>query len=81
MENNKIAEDNVELLQNSIIGIENLGDNMKHIQKEMEFWKTPEVQEVEEWFAEMEEQLQAEVPTFIRAISGPIVVPVKPMVS
>ena len=40
----KITEYNGELLQNLMIGIENLGDNMKHIQKEMEFWKTPEVQ-------------------------------------
>ena len=41
-----------------MIGIEkNLGDNMNHIQQEMQFWKTPEVQEAEEEFTEMEEQL------------------------
>ena len=39
----KTAEDNAEQLQNLLVGVENLGDNPKHIQKEMEFWKTPEI--------------------------------------
>ena len=41
----KAAEDNAELLQNLLIGVRNLGDNMKHIQKEIELWETPEFQE------------------------------------
>ena len=64
-----------------MIGIENLGDNMKHIQKEMEFWNTTEVQEAEEKFAEMAEQLQAEVPPFVPVVSGPTEVPITPIVS
>ena len=77
----KSAEDNTELLQNLMIGIENLGDNIEHIQKEMEFWKTPEVQEAEEEFVEITEPLQAEVRNFVPVISGPTEVPVIPIVS
>ena len=52
----KTAEDNAELSQNFLIGIENLGDNMKHIQKEIEIWRTLEFQEPEAEYAEMNEQ-------------------------
>ena len=31
-----------------MIGIENLGDNMENIQKEMDYWRNPELQEAEE---------------------------------
>ena len=44
----KTTYGNAELLQNLMIGIENLGDNMKNIQKEMEQWKDPEFLEAEE---------------------------------
>ena len=47
----------------------------------MEFWKTPEVQEAEEEFAEMAEQLQAEVPTFAPVVSGPTNIPITPSIS
>ena len=47
----KTREDNAKVLQNLLIGVENLGDNLKHIQKEMEFWKTAEFQEAEEEYA------------------------------
>ena len=47
------AQDNAELLQNLLIGVKNLGHNLQHIQKEMEFWKTSEFQEAEEEYAEM----------------------------
>ena len=68
----KTAEDNAELIQNLLSGVENLGDNLKHIQKEMEFRKIPEFQEAEEEYTEMNGQLQAEVPPFVLVISGPL---------
>ena len=37
-----------ELLKDLMIGIEHLGDNMKNIQKEMDYWRNPEVLEAEE---------------------------------
>ena len=36
--------ENVELLQNLLIGVENLGENLKNIHKEMDYWRNPEVQ-------------------------------------
>ena len=33
----KTASENVELLQNLLIGVENLGENLKNIHKEMEY--------------------------------------------
>ena len=63
-----------------MIGVENLGGNVKYIQKEMEFWKTPEFQTAEEEYAEMNRQLQAEVPPFVPAISGPTEVPLTPSI-
>ena len=45
-----------------MIGIENLGENLKSINQEMDSWRNPEVQEVEREYAEVERQLLAEVP-------------------
>ena len=39
----KTASENAELLQNLLIGVENLGDNLKSIHKEMDYWRNPEV--------------------------------------
>ena len=77
----KSTEDNAKLLQNLVIGVENLGDNLKHIQKEMEFRKTQEFQEAEEQYAEMNWQLQAEVPPFVLVILGPTEVQLTPSIS
>ena len=52
----KAAEDNTEMLQNLLIGIENMGDNLKQFRKEMESWKTTELQNTEKEFEETEQQ-------------------------
>ena len=55
-----------ELLKGLMIGIENLGDNMKNIQKEMDYWRNPEVLETEEDLG----CLQDNVPIFVPAEKG-----------
>ena len=39
----KTTSENAELLQNLLIGVENLGDNFKSIHKEMDCWRNPEI--------------------------------------
>ena len=43
-------------------GIENLGENLKSINQELDSWCNPEVQEVGREYAEVERQLLSEVP-------------------
>ena len=40
----KAASENAELLQNLLIGVENLGENLKSIHKEMDYWRNPKLQ-------------------------------------
>ena len=40
----KDIADNSGLLKDLLIGIENMGENLKNIQKEMDYWRNPEVQ-------------------------------------
>ena len=67
----KTEEENAEMLQNLLIGIENMGDNLKNIQKEMDYWRNPEVWEAEREYAEIEQQLLTEVPTPNPVSTGP----------
>ena len=67
----KSVEDTNELPKDLMMGIENMSDNMKLIQKEMNFWRNPEVQEAEEEYAHLQEELQQEVPLFVPASKGP----------
>ena len=39
----KTASENAELLKSLLIGVGNLGDNLKSIHKEMDYWRNPEV--------------------------------------
>ena len=59
--------DNSGLVKNLLVGIENLGDNMKDMRKEMDYWRNPEVMEAEEEL----ERLQDEVPLEAQVNSGP----------
>ena len=45
-EANKTAQENAELLQNLLVGMENLGENVKQLREEMNTWGGPEDQEV-----------------------------------
>ena len=40
VESRKEAQTNAEVLQNLLVGIENLGENCKNMQKEMVTWQT-----------------------------------------
>ena len=42
----KIAQDNVEMLHNLLVGMENLGENVKQLWEEVNAWGEPEEQEV-----------------------------------
>ena len=59
-------------MKDLLIGIENLGDNLKGIHKEMDYWRNPKVQEAEREYAEIEEQLLTEVPPPNPVSTGPI---------
>ena len=43
----KTASENAELLQSLLIGVENLGENLKSIHQEMDYWRNPEVRAAE----------------------------------
>ena len=64
----KAAEDNTEMLQNLLIGIENMGDNLKQFREEMEGWKTTELQNAEREFEEAEQEMLTEVSLFVPAM-------------
>ena len=66
-EQKKSVTNNTELLKDLMIGIENLGDNMKNIQKQMDYWRYPEVMEAEKNL----ERLHDEVPLSEPAKKGP----------
>ena len=73
----KATKDKAQLLQNLMIGIENLGDNMKNIPKcDERLGISSEVQEAEEEYAHLQEELQQEVPLFVPASKGPENAPV-----
>ena len=59
------------MLQNLLIGIENMGDNLKNIRKEMGYQRNPEVREAEREDAEIEKQLLTEVPPPNPVSTGP----------
>ena len=66
MENQKKSVDATnELLRDLIVGLENMIDNVKLIQKEMDFQRNPEGQEAEEEFTHLQEELQQEVHLFL----------------
>ena len=71
-EQKKSVFDSAGLLQDLLIGIENLGDNVKNIQKEMGVWRDPEVMEAEENL----KRLHDEVPLSVLAEKGPGIVPI-----
>ena len=49
---------------------------MKLIQKQMDYWRNPEVQEAEEEFTLLQENLQTEIPLFVPVEKGPENVPI-----
>ena len=68
----KATEDNTEMLQNLLIGIENMGDNLKQFREEMEGWKTTKLQNAEREFEEAEQEMLTEVSLSVPEISEPV---------
>ena len=77
----KTAEDNAELLQNVLVGIENMGENLKKLREDMELWQTPEYQDAEREYVQMNSELMEEVTPFIMAVTEPIPASISPHVS
>ena len=63
----KSVSDSAGLLKYLLIGIENLGDNMENIRKEMDYWRNPKVMEAEKNL----ERLHDKVPLSEPARKGP----------
>ena len=65
----KATGDNTEMLQNLLIGIENMVDNLKQFREEMEGWKTIELQNAEREYEEAEQEMLTEASLSVPAIS------------
>ena len=61
LESRKEAQTNADTLHNLLVGIENLGENVKNMQEEMIAWQSG-YQEAEREYEEMNEDLLKEVP-------------------
>ena len=53
----KTAEGNAQLLQNLLIGVENMGENLKKYREKMESWKTSEFQDAEREFEDVAQEM------------------------
>ena len=67
----KTANKNAELLQNLLVGIENMGENFKQLRTDMEYWKTPAYQEAEREYGQMNQELLQEVSFSVPAVTEP----------
>ena len=56
----KVVEDNAELLQNLLVGIENMGENFKKLREDMELWQSPEYEDAEREYEQMNRELMEE---------------------
>ena len=66
------AADNTGLLQDLLVGLENMGENMKRFREEMEEWRNPDLQMVaEREHAHLNEELLQEVSLSIPVTSAP----------
>ena len=74
----KIAEENAEFLQDLLVGIENLGENLKQFREEMEGWKSTELQNAEREHEAVNEELLTEVSLSVPAVTEPMQMPFTP---
>ena len=56
----KAAEDNAELLQNLLVGIDNMGEYFKKLWEDMELWQSPEYENAEREYEQMNRELMEE---------------------
>ena len=78
MKSQKSAQDNAELMQTLLVGMENLGENFKQFRENMDYWQTPEIQIPKAEHQLLNEELLKEVSPSVPAMSGPIGVDTKP---
>ena len=65
----KTAQDNADILQTLLVGMENLGEHFKQLQADLEHWKSPAYQDAEREYAEMNQNLLQEVSLSVPAVS------------
>ena len=69
----KTASDNAEMLQNLLIGLKNMGENIKHLGEELEIWRNSGNQDAaEREYHEMNTELLQEASLSFPAISEPV---------
>ena len=54
-EQTKTASDNADLLKNLLIGLENMGENLKKMQEDMDYYRNSEVQAADREYADVEQ--------------------------
>ena len=59
---NKSISKNAETLRDLLVGIENLGDTLKKINEEMDYWRNLEVLEVEDELNRLQDPVSLTVP-------------------
>ena len=79
-ESQKEAQNNAEVLQNLLVGIENLGENFKCMQEEIVAWQTSS-QNAEGEYQRMNEELLQEIPLSAPAEVRPEIAVTSPVVS
>ena len=80
----KTSAENAENIKNLLVGIENLGENVKQLREEMRGWEEPELQEATEKVEQELMDLMEEVPVSAPAApeqSHPVVQPVSEPIS
>ena len=75
----KLAEENAEFLQSLLVGVENMGENLKKFREEMEGWKSAELQNAEREYEAVNEELLTEVSLSIPAVTEPMQIPFTPV--
>ena len=70
-ETQKTAQANAEQMQTLLVGMENLGEQFKQLQEDLEHWKPPAYQEAEREYEEMNQNLLQEVSLLVPAVTEP----------
>ena len=77
----KTAKDNSDMLENLLIGIENMSENVKQFREEMEEWRNSNLQEANRVYQEIAADLLQEVSLTVPAVSEPEIAVTNPMTS
>ena len=81
IQSQKTAQDTAEMLQTILVGMENLGENFKQLQENMDYWQMPENPNVEAEHQRLNEELLKEVPLSIPVTLGPMTENASPIIS